>query len=94
MESDYVEYNGVRVVRGWPELIRQAQAVTVFTIDGAEVPRIRYGAEAEDWGANAGPCHDCAVVKGQYHVLHCDVERCPACGGQAFGCDCEYDDEA
>ena len=34
------------------------------------------------------PCHDCGAIKGQYHSLLCDMERCPKCGGQEMSCDC------
>ncbi len=35
-------------------------------------------------------CHDCNIVnaKGNFHHLGCDVERCPKCGFQLIGCDC------
>jgi hypothetical protein len=56
--------------------------------NGVEMPRVRYGDEGEDWGATERPCHDCAAIKGEYHVLERDVARCPACGGQLwFGWD-------
>lgn len=42
---------------------------------------------------NRQPCHDCAVVKGQYHVPGCDVERCPVCDEQAAFCNCPRDDD-
>ena len=35
-----------------------------------------------------GECHDCNVTKGQLHHPGCDMERCPACGGQSISCDC------
>jgi hypothetical protein len=90
MEKRYVEYNGVRVVEGWSEKIQEAQSQASWVIDGIEHPRVAYGSEDEDWGADQRPCDDCAVVKGQLHVPGCDAERCPVCGGQAIGCDCNY----
>jgi hypothetical protein len=50
-------------------------------------PRIPYGSEPDgDWGADEQPCHDCGATKGQLHATGCDVERCPACGGQIMMC--------
>ena len=88
-----VIYNGVSVVAEWPAKIVEAQEQPTIWIAGVECVRVRYGAEADDWGAGTRPCHDCAVVKGQIHVLGCDVERCPKCGGQLISCECDDEDE-
>lgn len=91
MSKEYVIYNGVQMAAEWPAKIEEAQLKPSYVMNREEHPRIRYGYEAEDWGADSGPCHDCAVVKGQYHVpFVCDVERCPACGEQVIGCGCAY----
>jgi hypothetical protein len=73
----------------WEQEIVHAQGQRWLTINGQQKRRIRYGKEADDWGADRQPCHDCAVVKGQFHVLGCDVERCPNCGGQLISCTCD-----
>ncbi|MDR0716338.1 MAG: hypothetical protein LBF50_02825 [Azoarcus sp.] len=89
MDRKYVPYNGTQVIEGWPEKIRAAQRQKTYWIGGVEYPRIPYGEEDGDWGADDHPCGDCAVVKGQLHVPGCDVEHCPVCGGQAISCDCD-----
>jgi hypothetical protein len=93
MEKDFVDYNGMKVVAGWPEKIEAAQSLRTYSIGGKLFPRVPYGEEGEDWGAGSHPCGDCAVAKGQLHFPDCDAERCPACDGQAMSCDCDYDED-
>jgi hypothetical protein len=90
--SEFVEYRGVRMARGWPERIVEAQAQTTYLIGDQELQRIKYGSEVDDWNAADQPCHDCRVFNGEFHVPGCDVEECPNCHEQFLTCDC-FDDE-
>ena len=90
MAKEFVIYNGTRMIKGWPEKIVASLLQPVIEVAGSEHQRVRYGDEADDWGAGSGkPCHDCRVIKGQIHVFGCDVERCPVCGGQLISCECD-----
>ena len=94
-KNRYITYRGAKVIKEWPEIIRAAQKQTTYVINRKVYWRIRYGDEARDWGADEQPCGDCKVIKGEFHVVGCDIERCPVCNGQAAYCECKYegDDE-
>lgn len=92
-DKEWVEYRGQRMIKGWPERIQAAQSEHTYSIGGYLRERVRYGREEEDWGADEHSCHDCRVIKDEFHVPGCDVERCPVCGDQAITCDCVHDDE-
>ena len=89
MSQEFVIYNGARMIKGWPEKIEAAQLQPTISIRGVEHQRVRYGDESDDWGADQHPCHDCRVIKSQFHVLSCDGEQCPKCGGQLLACECD-----
>ena len=92
-EPNRIVYRGVRMTEDWPDKIKAAQLITDLSFEGRPVSRIRYGSEQSDWRAEEIPCHDCAVIKGEFHVPNCDVEECPVCGGQLISCDCAFDAE-
>jgi hypothetical protein len=94
MEADCQLYNGVEMHVSRVQALEAAQQSQTTTISGTIFPRIKYGDEEDDWGAQSGQlCHDCFAAPGQYHMDGCDVERCPICHGQAIGCGCDFEDD-
>ena len=86
-KGELVDFRGIQLASFWPAKIEQAQRQTKYTVT---VPRIRYGDES--WNSRSDiPCHDCGVIKGEFHVPTCDMEQCPVCKGQALGCGCVVD---
>lgn len=61
-----------------------------YLIKGKLYDPILFGDEDEDWvGDGENPtCGDCGCKVGEQHLEHCDIERCPCCGGQMLSCDC------
>lgn len=91
--GDFVEYNRTQVASFWPKMIEAAQRKPASLVT-RPLDRIRFGEES--WWKSSQekpptPCHDCAVLLGQYHVPGCDMEQCPACGGQQIGCGCRFE---
>jgi hypothetical protein len=62
-----------------------------FIINGEEYDRVAYG--DGEYDLQHAKCDDCGVARGSLHLLGCDLEPCPRCGGQAITCDCFYDDD-
>lgn len=91
-QKNFVTYNGVEMPRDYPREIVAGQRITCFSGAEGKYPRIRYGDEPrtlEIYPTFADvPCHDCLVVRGQFHLSNCDVEECPRCHGQLLGCGC------
>jgi len=84
------------------EHLQAAQAKKTFTIGGKARARIPCGYESgesgdyvldsafEADGTDKSVCVQCGAPSGFFHLLGCESEQCPKCGGQALGCSCKY----
>lgn len=58
-------------------------------IQGTIYEPIKVGDEGDWYVDNPNAtCGDCGKHYGEQHLPQCDIERCPACGGQLLSCDC------
>jgi hypothetical protein len=91
MAKNTIIYNGVKMTEDWPGKIESSQKQPHYTVAGRIYPRVRFGDEDPRWGDR--PCRDCGVLKGQFHVIGCEYERCPVCAESfAGGCTCDIDE--
>ena len=58
-----------------------------IAIGGRSYQPVRYGSELH-YGRPNRRCHDCRALPGGIHHHGCDMEECPACGGQSISCGC------
>lgn len=45
------------------------------------------------WRTSSNRCGDCGAFRGGWHHPGCDIQRCPACGGQLLSCGCRFDED-
>lgn len=92
--EEIVYFNGIFMSKDLRDEIIEEQTKLILIIDSKEYLRIRFGASDEwtdiDLNYSIYPCHDCGVIKGQIHLLDCDMERCPRCKEQLISCGCYY----
>jgi len=65
-----------------------------IAVNGGIYKRIKCGAPGDNADITTHDlpfnwrCPDCGARPGYYHHFGCDQERCPVCGGQLIGCEC------
>lgn len=87
-DGTLINFRGAELASYWPGRITAAQETPYYVVQRT-LERIRYGDESSKTAGHSDvPCHDCGVVKGEFHVPSCDWEECPQCHNTALGCSC------
>ena len=66
--------------------------VDAFHQDGHHFDMIPFDGEHGRRTSDAR-CGDCGVLGGGWHHPGCDLQDCPACGGQLLSCGCRFDED-
>ncbi len=66
--------------------------VAAFHREGRRFHMVPFGDESGRRTSSA-QCGDCGVRRGGLHHPGCDLQRCPACGGQLLSCGCLFDED-
>jgi hypothetical protein len=75
----------------WAKQLWDAQRQETYVLQGQAYDRLRFGSKKDRTPRGVTVCHDCGARLGQFHVPSCDMERCPACGGQMITCGCRQE---
>jgi hypothetical protein len=73
----------------WKAEYKRSQAAGEIRINSHEYVRICQG--AEDKRCGNGRCVRCGVPAGHLHLLGCEMEQCPRCGGGITSCTCTFE---
>jgi hypothetical protein len=66
--------------------------VSAFHRNGRRFHMVPFG-DDPDRRTSGDRCGDCGVTRGGWHHPGCDLQRCPACGGQLMSCGCLFDED-
>lgn len=93
--EEIVYFNEIFMPKGLQVEISGEQENSTIIINGEKFSRVHYGSPEEHPEVNFEyankPCGDCLVIRGQIHLLDCDMEQCPNCSNQMITCACEID---
>jgi hypothetical protein len=86
-----ITYRGAQMYESHLQKIAAAQKITSYkNLDGQAICRIPTVVSMRTGVLVKDPCHDCGVIKGEFHTLSCDVEECPLCVGHKLSCECPF----